>query len=233
MTDLAARPRDPVVGTATPHESALQHATGAAVYTDDLAPSTAHVLTAWPVQSAHTHALVTLDAAPTVLGTFPGYKIEALECLPGTGDALLSAEAFAAGDEFLMTNSDNYYPVSALRTLVRMGRPGTVFFTPEGLAANSNIEPARIAARGNVASLPKCDDCSSHEQQASHSELDALLRPARDHCARDLLGLLEVDPRQRVDHLGGEPGPVGVANREHPVGIRDLEQTGALRVVEL
>ena len=45
MTDLASRPRDPVVGKATPHESAVQHATGAAVYTDDLAPSTAHVLT--------------------------------------------------------------------------------------------------------------------------------------------------------------------------------------------
>jgi dTDP-glucose pyrophosphorylase len=64
----------------------------------------------------------------------------------GTGDALLAAEAFAAGDEVLMTNSDNYYPVDVLRTLVRMGRPGTVFFTPEGLARGSNIEPARIAA---------------------------------------------------------------------------------------
>ena len=64
----------------------------------------------------------------------------------GTGDALLAAESFAKGDEFLMTNSDNYYPVDVLRALVDMGRPGTVFFTPEGLAGRSNIEPARILA---------------------------------------------------------------------------------------
>ena len=64
----------------------------------------------------------------------------------GTGDALLAAEAFAAGQEFLMVNSDNYYPVHVLRTLLAMGRPGTVFFTPQGLAEHSNIEPSRILA---------------------------------------------------------------------------------------
>jgi glucose-1-phosphate thymidylyltransferase len=64
----------------------------------------------------------------------------------GTGDALLAAESFADGHEFLMTNSDNYYPVDVLRALVDMGRPGTVFFTPQGLAERSNIEPARILA---------------------------------------------------------------------------------------
>lgn len=64
----------------------------------------------------------------------------------GTGDAVLAAEAFVAGEEFLMVNSDNYYPVEVLRTLVDLGRPGTVFFTPQGLAAHSNIEPARILA---------------------------------------------------------------------------------------
>ncbi len=64
----------------------------------------------------------------------------------GTGDAVLAAESFVGSDEFLMTNSDNYYPVAVLRTLVELGRPGTVFFTPEGLAAHSNIEPSRILA---------------------------------------------------------------------------------------
>lgn len=62
----------------------------------------------------------------------------------GTADAVLAAEAFAAGEEFLMINSDNRYPTSALRALVELGRPGTVLFTPEGLAAHSNIEPERI-----------------------------------------------------------------------------------------
>ena len=62
----------------------------------------------------------------------------------GTADAVLAAEAFAAGEEFLMINSDNRYPTSALGALVDLGRPGTVLFTPEGLAAHSNIEPERI-----------------------------------------------------------------------------------------
>ncbi|MGW7709750.1 hypothetical protein [Streptomyces sp. NPDC054771] len=35
---------------------------------------------------------VTLAAHPAVLGTFPGYKIEAVECLPGTSDALLGTD---------------------------------------------------------------------------------------------------------------------------------------------
>ena len=64
----------------------------------------------------------------------------------GTGDAVLSAEEFVAGDQFLMVNSDNYYPAAALRALVEMEGPGTVLFSPEGLARGSNIEPARIMA---------------------------------------------------------------------------------------
>jgi glucose-1-phosphate thymidylyltransferase len=64
----------------------------------------------------------------------------------GTGDAVLSAERFVAGQEFLTINSDNYYPVNALRTLVELGRPGAVLFTSAGLVERSNIEPARIRA---------------------------------------------------------------------------------------
>ena len=41
----------------------------------------------------------------------------------GTGDAVLAAEGFAAGEEFLMINGDNYYPVAAIRALVAAGVP--------------------------------------------------------------------------------------------------------------
>ena len=86
MSDLAARPRDPAVGRPIPHESAAQHATGAAVYTDDLAPRTAHVLTAWPVQSEHAHALVTLDVAPAL--EVPGVvRVLTADDVPGVNDA--------------------------------------------------------------------------------------------------------------------------------------------------
>ncbi|BAU83242.1 hypothetical protein SLA_2314 [Streptomyces laurentii] len=35
---------------------------------------------------------VTLAARPAVLGTFPGHKVEGVECLPGTDDALLGTD---------------------------------------------------------------------------------------------------------------------------------------------
>ncbi|MFD0342401.1 hypothetical protein ACFVH0_27630 [Streptomyces sp. NPDC127117] len=42
--------------------------------------------------SAAGRVRVTLSASPTVLGTFPQYKIEAVECLPGSSDALLGTD---------------------------------------------------------------------------------------------------------------------------------------------
>ena len=48
-----------VVGRAVPHESALEHVTGAALYTDDLGVRLTNLLHAWPVQAPHAHALVT------------------------------------------------------------------------------------------------------------------------------------------------------------------------------
>ena len=64
----------------------------------------------------------------------------------GTADAVLAAEEFAARRDFLMINSDNYYPVGALRDLCELGEPGTTLFEREGLLRSSNIEPERVRA---------------------------------------------------------------------------------------
>lgn len=61
----------------------------------------------------------------------------------GTADALLAAQSFIEDDEFLVLNSDNYYPVSALTALCEMGEPGTVLFEREGLL-RGNVPPERI-----------------------------------------------------------------------------------------
>lgn len=97
----------------------------------------------------------------------------------GTGDAVLAAESFASGEEFVMVNGDNYYPSGALEALVAMGRPGTVLFTPKGLLEGSNIEPARILAfaLGKVG----VDGC-----------LDALIEKP------DAATLLEIGPERHV-----------------------------------
>lgn len=64
----------------------------------------------------------------------------------GTADALLAAEAFAAADDVIVINGDNYYPVAALRALRELDGPGTVLFTPDGLVRRGNIAPERLRA---------------------------------------------------------------------------------------
>lgn len=64
----------------------------------------------------------------------------------GTADAVLSAEEFAAGGDFLVINSDNYYPVSALAALAGLSEPGVALFERDSLIAASNIPAERIAS---------------------------------------------------------------------------------------
>src|SRR5579875_1875727 len=87
MSDLATRPESPAVGIAVPHESAVLHVTGAALYTDDLVPRTKDVLHAHPVQTAHAHARVTrLDTAPAL--RVPGVvRVLTAADVPGINDA--------------------------------------------------------------------------------------------------------------------------------------------------
>ena len=78
----------------------------------------------------------------------------------GTADAVVAAEAFVGGDEFVVMNSDNYYPVEVLSALRDMRGPGTVLFDRTGLVRNSNIPAERVAryayaevANGELVSL--------------------------------------------------------------------------------
>jgi len=87
MTSLADRPENPVVGEATPHESAALHVTGHALYTDDIATRTHGVLHAHPVQAPHAHALVTrLDPKPAL--DVPGVvRVLTADDVPGVNDS--------------------------------------------------------------------------------------------------------------------------------------------------
>ena len=64
----------------------------------------------------------------------------------GTANAVLAAEEFASSDEFLVINSDNYYPAEALALIQSLGRPGAVLFPAQTLIRNSNISEERIRA---------------------------------------------------------------------------------------
>jgi dTDP-glucose pyrophosphorylase len=62
----------------------------------------------------------------------------------GTADAVLAAEAWTAGEPFLVVNGDNYYPVQALAELAALSLPGLVAFSRAGLLADGQIAPERI-----------------------------------------------------------------------------------------
>ncbi|HTU29487.1 MAG TPA: xanthine dehydrogenase molybdopterin binding subunit [Solirubrobacteraceae bacterium] len=87
MSDLASRPENPSVGVAVPHESAVLHVTGAALYTDDLVYRTKDVLHAYPVQTSYAHARVTrMDTAPAL--RVPGVvRVLTAADVPGVNDA--------------------------------------------------------------------------------------------------------------------------------------------------
>jgi len=63
----------------------------------------------------------------------------------GTADAVAAAEGFAAGDPFLVINSDNYYPAEALGALRHLPGPGLAAFSRTGMLAGGNIPPERLS----------------------------------------------------------------------------------------
>lgn len=62
----------------------------------------------------------------------------------GTANALLAAEAFIAGESFLVLNSDNYYPVEVYRSLLLLGEPGLAAFERNSLLREGNISSERL-----------------------------------------------------------------------------------------
>jgi glucose-1-phosphate thymidylyltransferase len=62
----------------------------------------------------------------------------------GTADAVAAAEAFAGRDPFLVVNSDNYYPVDALRRLRQQDGFAAALFERESMLSGSNIAPERV-----------------------------------------------------------------------------------------
>jgi len=87
MSSLSERPANPVVGQPVPHESAVLHVTGEALYTDDLVVRTKDVLHAHPVPAPHAHARVTgLRTGPA--RAVPGVvRVLTAADVPGLNDA--------------------------------------------------------------------------------------------------------------------------------------------------
>ncbi|MBN1394830.1 MAG: NTP transferase domain-containing protein [Pirellulales bacterium] len=84
----------------------------------------------------------------------------------GTADAVAAAEDFAAGDHFAVINSDNYYPLEALRGLREQPGCAVALFERDAMLAGnvteeriSRLAVARIDERENLAEIiEKPDD---------------------------------------------------------------------------
>ena len=99
----------------------------------------------------------------------------------GTADALLAAESFAGGDPFLMLNSDNFYPTSALRELRELEDNGLVGYERQALVERGNIPADRVAAFAAITM-----DTSGYLEQIVEKPADSELGPRGD---RDLLSM--------------------------------------------
>lgn len=63
----------------------------------------------------------------------------------GTADAVVAAGPVVGLRDFLVLNSDNYYPVEAYRALAALDGPGLVAFERDAMIRQSNVPPARVA----------------------------------------------------------------------------------------
>ena len=62
----------------------------------------------------------------------------------GTADAVVAAETFVDGDDFIVLNSDNYYPIVALEGLRSMTGPGVAAYSRKSMIQHGNIEKERL-----------------------------------------------------------------------------------------
>ncbi len=76
-----------IAGQAIPHESAREHVTGDALYTDDLVVRFPRALHAWPVLSPHAHALVKVLDVSAALSEPGVATVLTARDVPGEGDS--------------------------------------------------------------------------------------------------------------------------------------------------
>lgn len=91
----------------------------------------------------------------------------------GTANALAAAAEFTGQDRVVVLNSDNYYPIEALKSLVELPGAGVVGFEREALIAKSNIPAERIAAFA-VISVDEQGNLSDIIEKPSPAELERL-----------------------------------------------------------
>lgn len=148
------------VGKSVPHESALGHVTGSALYTDDLCVRFPGLLHAWPVQAPHAHARV-LNVDASAARDMPGVvKVLGREDVLGennTGASRRDEPLFPEEVEYhgqpvawVLAESQEQAIQAAQRVVVEYEPLPAIIGIEAAEAANSYLtEPERIE-RGDV-----------------------------------------------------------------------------------
>ncbi len=211
---LADRPERAAVGLAVSHESADEHVTGAALYTQDLAGRTLGTLHAWPVQAPHAHARVTglrTDAAYQVPGVV---RVLTADDVPGLNDA------GEKHDEPLFPGEVMYYGHAicwVLGETLEAARQGT-----EAVEASYEPLPALITVHDAI----RADSYQGHQRRVSRGDAAAALERA----AYRFSGELEIGGQehfyletQAALALVDESGQIFVqSSTQHPSETQDI-----------
>ena len=106
------------------------------------------------------------------------FKLEfAVQSEPrGTAHAALAAEAFAAGDSFVLLNGDNLYPTEALVQLRTLQGCGLVGFERDAMLGQSNVAAERITSVA-VVCRDEVGDLHGIIEKPSQATLDSLPQP--------------------------------------------------------
>ena len=236
MSDLATRPQSPAVGIAVPHESAVLHVTGAALYTDDLIYRTKDLLHAYPVQTSYAHARITsLNIEPAL--AVPGVvRVLTAADVPGVNDAGVKHDEPLFPSEIMFYGHAVCWVLGETLEAARLGaeavkveaEPLTSYISvTEAIAARSFQGAQPQVARGDVdTALAEADRVFSGEfefsgQEHFYLETHARSRTStrRDRCSSSRA--LSIPRRRR------RSSPTCSAGRNSEITVQCLRMGGA------
>lgn len=148
------------IGKAIPHESAREHVTGAALYTDDLVSRYPGCLHAWPVQVMHAHAIVDALHVEDALEVPGVVTVLTAHDVPGENDTgaarrdetLFPEEIVFWGQPvaWVLAQTEEAAKMGALAVRVEVTeRPAITSIEQAIAAASFHTEPG-VIARGDV-----------------------------------------------------------------------------------
>ncbi|MGW7365980.1 xanthine dehydrogenase molybdopterin binding subunit [Streptomyces sp. NPDC054841] len=159
MSHLSERPEKPVVGVSMPHESAFQHVTGTALYTDDLVQRTKDVLHAYPVQVMKARGRITALRTEPALAVPGVVRVLTGADVPGVNDAGMKHDEPLFPDEVMFHGHAVAWVLGETLEAARLGAAAveveldelpSLVTLPEAIAAGSYHGAQPLMVHGDI-----------------------------------------------------------------------------------